>query len=126
MIRKMLANAVLAALLMVAALSVFCSSVKAQQAAPPDDGTGKALTAIAGAGTMRPRAFEYLTELSDDIGARVTGSPAAAQAVDWGVLKMKAIGLENVHAEPWKLSHSWTRILEDAELVAPIHQIGRA
>jgi carboxypeptidase Q len=122
MIRKMLANAVLAALLMVAALSVFCSAVKAQQAAPPDDGTGKALTAIAGAGTMRPRAFEYLTELSDDIGARVTGSPAAGQAVDWGVAKMKAIGLENVHAEPWRLSRGWTRISADTELVAPIHR----
>jgi carboxypeptidase Q len=111
-----------AALLMVAAYGVFCCSARAQQAVIPDDGTGKALTAIAGAGTMQPRAFEYLTELSDDIGARVTGSPSAAQAVDWGVAKMKAIGLENVHAEPWKLTRGWTRISADAELVAPIHR----
>jgi carboxypeptidase Q len=122
MIRKMLANSGAAVLLIVAAQSVLCSSAHAQQGGAIDDGTGKALTAIAGAGTMQPRAFDYLTELSDDIGARVTGSPAAGQAVDWGVTTMKAIGLENVHAEPWKLSHGWTRISADAELVAPIHR----
>jgi carboxypeptidase Q len=122
MIRKMLANSGAAVLLIVAAQSVLCSSAHAQQGGAIDDGTGKALTAIAGAGTMQPRAFDYLTELSDDIGARVTGSPAAGQAVDWGVTTMKAIGLENVHAEPWKLSHGWTRISAEAELVAPIHR----
>ena len=71
---------------------------------------------------MQPRAFQISTELSDDIGARVTGSPDAAHAVDWGVAKMKAIGLDNVHAEPWKISRGWTRISADAELVAPIHR----
>jgi carboxypeptidase Q len=122
MIRKILANSGAAVLLTVAAQSLFCSAAHAQQGDALDDGTGKALTAIAGAGTMQPRAFDYLTELSDDIGARVTGSPAAGQAVDWGVTTMKSIGLENVHAEPWKLSHGWTRISADAELVAPIHR----
>src|SRR6202453_5212481 len=105
-------------------LAKVLKSAKAQQAAvaTADDGTLKSLTAIAGAGQMQPRAFEFLTELSDDIGARVTGSPAAAQAVDWGVAKMKEIGLENVHTEPWKLSRGWTRISADAELIAPIHR----
>ena len=96
----------------------------AQQAAAPafDDSLGKALTAVAGAGTMRPQAFDYLTQLSDDIGARVTGSPAAAQAIDWGAAKMKEIGLENVHTESWKISHGWTRISADAELISPIRR----
>jgi hypothetical protein len=38
----------------------------------------KGLTAIAGAGTMGNDDYEFLRELSDDIGARVTGSPEAA------------------------------------------------
>ena len=29
---------------------------------------------------------------------------------------MKAIGLENVHTEPWELSRGWTRISADAEM----------
>ena len=82
----------------------------------------KALVAIAGAGDMESHAYQDLEELSDDIGARVTGSPDAARAIAWGVVKMKAIGLENVHTEPWKISRGWTRISADAELVAPIHR----
>jgi len=122
MTRKIFANIFAAGLILLAAQGALCFPANAQQSAAAHDGTGKALTAIAGAGTMQPRAFDYLTELSDDIGARVTGSPAASQAVDWGVAKMKAIGLDNVHSEPWKLSHGWTRLSAEAELVAPIHR----
>jgi carboxypeptidase Q len=119
-----LLSARVVAVALVFGLSILLQSAKAQQpaVATADDGTLKSLTAIAGAGQMQPRAFEFLTELSDDIGARVTGSPAAGQAVEWGVAKMKAIGLENVHAEPWKLSRGWTRISADADLIAPIHR----
>jgi carboxypeptidase Q len=111
-------------LLIFAAWNVASGQAHAQQsaAAALDDRTEKALTAIAGAGQMQPRAFDYLTELSDDIGARVTGSPAAGQAVEWGAAKMKEIGLENVHTEPWKLTRGWTRVSADAELVAPIRR----
>ena len=52
-----------------------------QAAATTDDGTLKALAAVAGAGTMETHTYEYLEELSDDIGARVTGSPEAARAI---------------------------------------------
>ena len=126
MTRKMLALVCsamfLAALFFIAAQPASSSPGAINQAAATDDGTLKALTAVAGAGTMETHTYEYLEELSDDIGARVTGSPAAAQAVAWGVDKMKAIGLENVHTEPWKISRGWTRISADAELVAPIHR----
>jgi hypothetical protein len=63
--------------------------------------------------------YEFLRELSDDIGARVTGSPEAAKAIAWGVEKMKAIGLENVHTESWQLFRGWTRISAAAELLSP-------
>src|SRR5580704_1082033 len=87
-----------------------------------DDGTLKSLAAVAGAGMMETDTYENLRELSDDIGARVTGSPEAAKAIAWGVDKMKAAGLENVHAETWQLSRGWTRVSARAEIVAPIHR----
>ncbi|HLV95661.1 MAG TPA: M20/M25/M40 family metallo-hydrolase [Candidatus Acidoferrales bacterium] len=89
---------------------------------PAADGTLKALAAVAGAGTMENDEYEYLEELSDDIGARVTGSPEAAKAIAWGVEKMKAIGLENVHTESWQLFRGWTRVSASAELISPIHR----
>jgi len=87
-----------------------------------DDGTLKSLADVAGAGMMETDTYENLRELSDDIGARVTGSPEAAKAIAWAIEKMKSIGLENVHAESWQLSRGWTRISADAEMISPIHR----
>lgn len=86
---------------------------------PEEDGTKPALTRIAGEGLMNSHAFQYLTELSDDIGARVTGSPAAHKAEEWGAAKMKTIGLENVHLEKYAIWKGWTRGTAEAQLLAP-------
>jgi len=122
MTRKILALAGVAALLFVAAIPALPATGPSDVSSPANDGTLKALTAVAGAGTMDTHTFQYLEELSDDIGARVTGSPEAERAIEWGVEKMKAMGLENVHTEPWQLSRGWTRISADAEIVSPIHR----
>jgi carboxypeptidase Q len=89
---------------------------------PTEDGTMKAFAAVAGAGTMENDDYEFLRELSDDIGARVTGSPEAAKAIAWSTEKMRAVGLENVHTESWQLFRGWTRMSADAELLSPVHR----
>src|ERR1700719_4178616 len=86
---------------------------------PDEDGTKPALTKIAGEGMMNSHAFQFLTELSDKVGARVTGTPEAQKAIDWGIAKMRGIGLENVRAEKWQLWRGWRRGSAEAELVAP-------
>ena len=95
--------------------------VSAQTPAPgPErDGTMPALVKVAGQGLMRSRAFDYLTELSDDIGARVTGSPAMWKAVEWGIATMKAMGLENVHAERYQIWRGWSRGSATMTMLAP-------
>ena len=122
MIRKLFVLASTAAFLLAAAGPALCGTGASEGSAPPDDGTMKALSAVAGAGTMQAHTYEYLEELSDDIGARVTGSPGAATAIAWGAEKMKEIGLENVHTESWKLFRGWTRVYADAEIISPIHR----
>src|SRR6202011_2139030 len=87
---------------------------------PSEDGTLPALVKIAGEGQMNSHAFEFLTELSDDIGARGTGTPAERKAEDWGVAKMQAIGLTNVHKEKYTIWKGWTRGTADAELLTPV------
>src|SRR2546427_726484 len=89
---------------------------------PDEDGTKPALVKIAGEGLMDSHAFQYLTELSDDIGARVTGTPSERKAEDWGAGKMKAIGLENVHREKYQLWRGWTRGTAQGELLEPIRR----
>jgi carboxypeptidase Q len=82
----------------------------------------EALVKIAGEGLMDSHAFEYLTELSDDIGARLTGSAQSQKAVDWGLAKMREIGLENVHAEKFQMWRGWTRGTAQAEILEPTHR----
>lgn len=89
---------------------------------PDEDGTKPALVKIAGEGLFNSHAFQYLTELSDDVGSRVTGSPEAQKAIQWGQAKMRAIGLENVHAESWQLWKGWTRGTAQAEMLTPIRR----
>jgi carboxypeptidase Q len=95
---------------------------KASAKGPNEDGTKPALVKIAGEGMLDSHAYQYLTELSDDVGARVTGSPQAQKAIEWGLAKMKAIGLENVHTEKWQLWRGWTRGTAEAEMLTPIRR----
>src|SRR5271154_2217312 len=97
------------AFLMVAAGASARANDSLSPKGPESDGTKPALTRIAGEGLMDSRAFEYLTELSDEVGARVTGSPQGGQAIAWGLAKMNSIGLENVHAEKWTMWKGWQR-----------------
>src|SRR5438034_276757 len=81
-----------------ASLSVAALQLRADEKPPkgPDeDGTKPALVRIAGEGLLNSHAFGFLTELSDDVGGRVTGTLADRQAEEWGVAKMKSLGLEN-------------------------------
>jgi carboxypeptidase Q len=118
-------------LLRLAALTIGCSlasafALRANESSdvkgPDEDGTKPALTRIAGEGYLNSHAYEYLEELSDDVGARVTGSVGDHKATDWGVAKMKKIGLENVHAEKYQLWRGWTRGKAEAELIAPLQK----
>jgi carboxypeptidase Q len=65
------------------------------------------------------QAMENLEYLSDEIGARLTGSPQLKQANDWTAAKFREYGLSNVHLEPWTIAHSWTRGTARARIVSP-------
>lgn len=65
------------------------------------------------------QSYRYVQELSDNIGPRLTGSEGALAACKWAVEKMKKIGLQDVHLEPWRLSRGWTRGTANAELTSP-------
>ena len=72
-------------------------------------------------------AYQRLGELVDTYGNRLSGSEALEHAFDWALAKMKADGLDNVHAEPVMVPH-WVRGPESAELIRPrrhaLHMLG--
>ncbi len=97
-------------------LAIILLSSVAAHAAPPDPNGVEAR--LAGAALMDGQAFATVESLSDHIGQRLAGSPAADRAVEWAVATMKAAGLKNVHKEPVKVPR-WVRGEESVELVAP-------
>jgi carboxypeptidase Q len=117
--RNIFAKVVVGLVICAGASRVSLAEEKPAATGPDEDGTKPALVKIAGEGEMNSHAFQYLTELSDEVGARVTGTPAAQKAIDWGTAKMKTIGLENVHTEKWQMWRGWTRGTAEAELISP-------
>ena len=63
-------------------------------------------------------AYKILEELTVGIGPRLSGSPNAAKAVEWGKKKMEELGFDNVHLEPVMVPH-WVRgSVEEATLIS--------
>jgi len=105
--------------LVLASILFVANSVLAAPAPPPNDATQSALVQIAGNAAMNTRAFQFLTELSDDIGPRLTGSPQDHKAEEWGIAQMKSIGLQSVHTENYPVWKGWTRGVAEASILAP-------
>lgn len=70
------------------------------------------------AATADDFAWRRLAELTDSFGARLSGSPNLARAIQWSVQTMKADGLENVRTEPVMVPR-WVRGHEEAAIIDP-------
>lgn len=76
----------------------------AAYAGPPSEGSGIAWDITAG--------------LTTEIGQRLAGSDREAAARDWAVVRLKALGFENVRIETFTFD-GWVRGAESAHLTAP-------
>ena len=74
-------------------------------------------------GMNRSEAMQNLEYLTDVIGPRLTGSPAARRANDWTMRRFQDYGL-TAHLEQWNFGGTWTRGPMWARLVEPrVHQL---
>jgi carboxypeptidase Q len=62
---------------------------------------------------------DNLRTLTGSIGGRVTGSPAAARAVSWGVEAMRKAGVDAVHTEKFTVAAGWSEGRTRVEVLAP-------
>jgi carboxypeptidase Q len=58
-------------------------------------------------GLQRSRALALYRTLTDDIGARLTGSPSHMQAARWAVDRFTEWSLTNPHLEPFEFGRGW-------------------
>jgi len=54
------------------------------------------------------KSYEWLKDLTQNIGGRLSGSPEAQQAVEWGEKLMNEVGLDSVWLQPVMVPH-WVR-----------------
>ncbi|MCB2056560.1 MAG: M28 family peptidase [Novosphingobium sp.] len=66
-------------------------------------------------------AWDIVADLTTEIGPRLAGSPREAAARDWAVVRLKALGFQNVRVEPFTIA-GWVRGAESAELTGPYPQ----
>lgn len=102
-------NKSLLALAVLASTSAFAAPAPA----PADIATAERLRdrALAGSG-----AYAIVESLTTEIGQRLAGSAAEARARDWAAAKMRALGFQNVHVEPFTIV-GWERGAETAYTV---------
>jgi hypothetical protein len=71
-------------------------------------------------GFNHSRVMEYAGALFDDIGPRLTGSPAMARANAWTAAQLKAMGCTNAHLESWgEFGMGWTQLGASLAMVKP-------
>jgi carboxypeptidase Q len=63
---------------------------------------------------------QNLRELTDVIGGRITGSPAAEKAVNWAVGAFRVAGVDEVHAEKFTIPVGWSAGRTSLEVLAPV------
>ena len=78
-------------------------------------------TALRDHGLAGSVAYPVVESLTTEVGARPAGSPAQKRAMQWALAKMRALGLANVHVEPFTVT-AWVRGPEAAEITAPYPQ----
>lgn len=70
-------------------------------------------------GLNRSQVHETFTHFTEDIGPRLTGSPAHKTAAEWAQGKLKEYGLENPRLEAWEFGRGWALDKFSIEMVEP-------
>jgi hypothetical protein len=70
-------------------------------------------------GLQRSRVLLLYRTLTDDIGARLTGSPAHLQAARWALDRFVEWGLANPHLEPYEFGRGWQLEHVSVEMTEP-------
>jgi hypothetical protein len=77
------------------------------------------ITRIRAEGLLRSQVMDTLFHLTDVIGPRLTGSPAAREASEWTRQEFARWGLANAHLEPFPFGRGWSFSKSSLRLVAP-------
>jgi hypothetical protein len=75
---------------------------------------------IAGSILVGGHSCDYLQELTDGFGGRISGSIAYQRAAEWAARQFREAGIKDVRLEPYTLPNGWERISVHARLLTPL------
>ncbi|MGA3212148.1 MAG: M20/M25/M40 family metallo-hydrolase [Terriglobales bacterium] len=118
---------ILAALIVGATLA---AEVRAANDQPTQAADMEAMTRIRQEGFRHSQVMQTMSELSDRIGPRLTGSPELKEANEWTKNKLSEWGLANAHLESWgPFGRGWQEEFTSVRMIAPdiamLHAIPR-
>jgi hypothetical protein len=99
--------------------AVVLLSVAAVPALTQQRDTSDMVGRIRSEGLQRSQALALYRTLTDEIGARLTGSPAHKQAAQWARDRFAQWGLANPHLEPYDFGRGWQLEHLTAEMTEP-------
>jgi carboxypeptidase Q len=99
--------------------AVLLLSVGVAPALMQQPGAGDMVARIRAEGQQRSRALALYRTLTDEIGARLTGSPAHVQAARWARDRFAEWGLANPHLEPYEFGRGWQLEHISVEMTTP-------
>jgi len=100
---------------------VIAAPALAQRAAPSAMPVDPAVAKARDAALKDDVAWDIVEGLTTEVGQRLAATEAEARARTWAVAKLKALGFQNVHVEPYKMP-VWVRGEEKAEIIGPYPQ----
>jgi hypothetical protein len=86
---------------------------------PSSGSAGDMVARIRTEGLQRSGALPLYRTLTDDIGARLTGSPAHVKAARWARDRFQEWGLANPHLEPYEFGRGWQVERVSVEMTEP-------
>lgn len=70
-------------------------------------------------GMNRSQVMSLAQEMTDDIGPRLTNSPAMRRAEVWAIQKFNGWGLQNVRRDPFDFGRGWEIVSSSARMTVP-------
>ena len=75
---------------------------------------------IAGSILVDGHSLDYLQELTDGFGGRISGTAAYERASEWAAQQFREAGIKDVRLEPYTLPNGWERISTRARMITPL------
>ncbi|WP_394843786.1 M20/M25/M40 family metallo-hydrolase [Pendulispora brunnea] len=97
-------------------------STRPTMSSAPLSASDTELQRLAGSIVVGGHAYDYVRDLSDAYGPRLTGSALLAAAARWAVESFRRAGLEGARIEEFTIPHGWERREARARMLSPVER----